>query len=651
MAEADRRDEKIEKITAAVKKRRSRTLVTVFGLTGALIVALIFFWMWLSNVRLVEALRGGDITKRRRALQEAAHRWGDEALPYLYRALTSRAPSESEVAAELLRERLRREAKPEILTRLASIWEDRKAPMWGREGAIYLLAEFAGTEYMDFFLSKRFWAPDAKAWFDAGSRYMLRTADRKTLETLKEWAVSEEVWRRHAAARIACFLKDDEENLRKHIIEDDVLLDRLVALMLDDDYTVRRAAAEAVWNLAKERHAPQILEVLRDRNPSMDAISMRHHAVEAAGRLRLKAAVDELLALLREEEDRQVAMAAADALVEIGDRKALEAALALAGGGTQGGENWRAVFRILGGFGGERAALALAGYLMSEDKNRAYWAGWWLRRCEPTATKEVLRALREAPNPRGRVEAAKTLCFWRVREAIGPVVRRMARESRSVTEAMQPALEYMGDPRVAEEILPYFENEGVAVDNRLVLAEGLAFYRTPKAVRALARALGAREADLRNAAAEILRRIFGELTGFADRSLKEAVEKVAEHVYVGDASVQERLLKRLRAADSDYDKVHDALIEAMKTLPAPSGYEQTTFYGRDRREISSVFVRLALTHWTLKLRAGMEKAGLDVADLKARAEAILDRVDPTGEGHATGKRLAEEMLALLRFAE
>ena len=99
-------------------------------------------------------------------------------------------------------------------------------------------------------------------------------------------------------------------------------VERLIANLKDNDWLVRREAAEALGKLGDKRAVTPLIACLTDADSSV-----RFNVVEALGKLGDKQAVEPLIACLKDEDER-IRRAAAEALGKLGDKRAVEPLIA-----------------------------------------------------------------------------------------------------------------------------------------------------------------------------------------------------------------------------------------------------------------------------------------------------------------------------------
>jgi HEAT repeat protein len=316
--------------------------------------------------------------------------------------------------------------------------------------------------------------------------------------------------------------------------------------------------ANAMW----DRLEPHLRQALKD-----DEWGVRRAAAEALGKIGDPQAIPALLEALK-DRDGDVRRAVADALGIIGDPQAIPALLE-----ALKDENWwvhQAAMEALGEIG-DPAVPALMEALKNKDEDMRYAAvGWALVKIGVPAIPALLEALKDE-NRNVRYVAANALGMIGNRQAIPALIQAI--KDKDVRQAAARALGMSGDPQAIPALMEALKNKDEDMRYAAAVAWALGKIGDPQALPALLEALKAEEWQVRAAAARALGEIGDPqalpalLEALKDRDenvRQSATEALGE---IGDPQALPVLLETLKAA-KDW-QVRLAVAEALWKIGDP----------------------------------------------------------------------------------
>ena len=149
-------------------------------------------------------------------------------------------------------------------------------------------------------------------------------------------------------------------------------LEELLTALEDEDWRRRQAAAEVLGERGSQQAVARLLSVLKDKQPDVRAA-----AAYALGDIGDRAAVEPLMSVLLDDEDGPQ-RAAADALGELGDARAAETLFVVMRRASEGDPDLLVSTSCALGWVGDRRAieslLRIAGDIQEEEFEPAYQA-------------------------------------------------------------------------------------------------------------------------------------------------------------------------------------------------------------------------------------------------------------------------------------
>jgi HEAT repeat protein len=541
--------------------------------------------LWVEEAWQRATRRGAKEEEKRHFLQalEALawhlHTGGGNEEADLLQALQRFGLAQEETAANDLLRRLREQSG--LLARLPQ----------SEEGKVRLRYAFSHQTLREYFVALRL----QKAWEQDARRAWRFLKPRLHLPE----------WREPLALLLGALTKTEALRLLNRILRARSTEERFLRrdLFLTAELAGESGHAEAMW----DRLEPHLRQALKD-----DEWGVRRAAAEALGKIGDPQAIPALLEALK-DRDGDVRRAVADALGIIGDPQAIPALLE-----ALKDENWwvhQAAMEALGEIG-DPAVPALMEALKNKDEDMRYAAvGWALVKIGVPAIPALLEALKDE-NRNVRYVAANALGMIGNRQAIPALIQAI--KDKDVRQAAARALGMSGDPQAIPALMEALKNKDEDMRYAAAVAWALGKIGDPQALPALLEALKAEEWQVRAAAARALGKIGDPqalpalLEALKDRDenvRQSATEALGE---IGDPQALPVLLETLKAA-KDW-QVRLAVAEALWKIGDPQALHTLLWVLRD----GDTFVR-QFAAWTLG-KVGGRQAVLDLEDVLKKDE-------------------------------
>jgi HEAT repeat protein len=397
-------------------------------------------------------------------------------------------------------------------------------------------------------------------------------------------------WARASAVRHALFvhLLNSIDRSLVHALGDARAVEPLLPLLRDEDWSVRRVAAETLGQLGDARAVEPLMGLLDDADSDVQRAAAQ--ALEQLGEveelgelgeadwgvgrvmrgvtgevLRQPSdvdAVESLLTALRNESS-SVRYAAAQALGQLGDARADEPRIVKRLPGIVG---------RLPGAAPRQLGNAVVEPLLAQLRD----ADWHVRQAavkaavEPLigllgdADQRVQRAAAAALGQLGDARAVEPLLSALRDAPVEPLPLRLGDADSGVRHQAAEALGQLGDVRAVEPLIGLLGDAGSDVQR--AAAEALGRLGDVRAVEPLLRALGDEDSDVRQVAAEALgqlgdgRAVEPLLTALRDPDWSVRRAAAAALGQLGDARAVEPLLTALRDEDSDVRQAAEAAL-------------------------------------------------------------------------------------------
>ena len=311
-------------------------------------------------------------------------------------------------------------------------------------------------------------------------------------------------------------LSDDDFDVRRHAAEalgklgDKRAVDPLINALSDDDFWVRLSAAEALGRLGDTRAVDPLIKMLSD-----DYSGVRRDAAEALGLLADKRAVDPLIEALA-DNDSHVRREAAEALGRLGDKRAVDPLIEALADDDSGGRRSAAEaleqlgqpewaqhvrgddddFIRLGSSKNSKAVVPLIKALASDGYDVREAAAEALGRLgDKRAVDPLIEALADWDDD-VRKNATEALGLLGDKRVSDPLIKDLADHDSDVRQVTAKALEQLGQP----EWVRYVRGD----DNDF---HRLGSSKDPRAAVPLIKALGNGNSDSRKTAAKALEQL------------------------------------------------------------------------------------------------------------------------------------------------